>query len=105
MKMIRAVLRPETTDEVTAELAEAGFLSLTKINVFGRGKQKGITVGTTHYDELSKTMIMLVVQDQSVEEVVKLIKRKAYTGNYGDGKIFVTPVDNAYTIRTGDSGI
>jgi nitrogen regulatory protein PII 1 len=81
------------------------FLSLTKINVFGRGKQKGITVGTTHYDELSKTMIMLVVQDQSVEEVVKLIKRKAYTGNYGDGKIFVTPVDNAYTIRTRDSGI
>ena len=48
---------------------------------------------------------MLVVQDQSVEEVVKLIKRKAYTGNYGDGKIFVTPVDNAYTIRTRDSGI
>jgi nitrogen regulatory protein PII 1 len=105
MKMIRAILRPETTDEVVEELAEAGFLSLTKINVFGRGKQKGITVGTTHYDELSKTMIMLVVEDQSVEEVVKLIKGKAYTGNYGDGKIFVTPVDNAITIRTGAAGL
>jgi nitrogen regulatory protein PII 1 len=105
MKMIRAILRPETTDEVTEELAEAGFLSLTKINVFGRGKQKGITLGTTHYDELSKTMIMLVVEDHSVEEVVKLVKCKAYTGNYGDGKIFVTPVDNAYTIRTGAAGL
>ncbi|MGA9189747.1 MAG: P-II family nitrogen regulator [Methanosarcina sp.] len=105
MKMIRAILRPETTDEVTEGLEEAGFISLTKINVFGRGKQNGITVGTTHYDELPKTMIMLVVEDKSVEEVVKLIKCKAYTGNYGDGKIFVTPVDNAYTIRTGVPGL
>ena len=105
MKIIRAILRPEITDEVTEKLAEAGFSSLTKINVFGRGKQKGITVGTTHYDELSKTMIILVVEDQSVEEVVKLIKCKAYTVNYGDGKIFVTPVDNAITIRTGAAGL
>ena len=105
MKMIRAILRPEATDEVTEGLEEAGFISLTKINVFGRGKQNGITVGTTHYDELPKTMIMLVVEDKSVEEVVKLIKCKAYTGNYGDGKIFVTPVDDAYTIRTGVAGL
>jgi nitrogen regulatory protein PII 1 len=105
MKMIRAILRPEATDGVTEGLSEAGFSSLTKINVFGRGKQNGITVGTTHYDELSKTLIMLVVEDKSVEEVVKLIKSKAYTGNYGDGKIFVTPVDNAYTIRTGAAGL
>lgn len=105
MKMIRAILRPETTDEVTEGLEEAGFISLTKINVFGRGKQNGITVGMTHYDELPKTMIMLVVEDKSVEEVVKLIKCKAYTGNYGDGKIFVTPVDDAYTIRTGVPGL
>lgn len=101
MKMIRAIVRPEAADVVTEGLEEAGFFSLTKINVFGRGKQKGITVGNTHYDELSKTMIMLVVEDQSVEEVTKLIKYKAYTGNYGDGKIFITPVDDAYTVRTG----
>ena len=53
MKMIRAIVRPEAADEVTEGLEEAGFFSLTKINVFGRGKQKGITVGNTHYDELA----------------------------------------------------
>jgi len=102
MKMIRAILRPEVADVVTEGLAEAGFFSLTKINVFGRGKQNGITVGTTHYDELPKTMIMIVVEDVSVEEVLKLIKYRAYSGNFGDGKIFITTVDNAYTIRTGN---
>lgn len=103
--MIKAIIRPEAADDVIEGLEEAGFFSLTKIDVFGRGKQKGITVGTIHYDELPKTLIMLVVEDKSVEEVAKLIKYKAYTGNYGDGKIFVTPVDDAYTIRTGVSGL
>jgi nitrogen regulatory protein PII 1 len=105
VKMIKAIIRPEAADDVIEGLEEAGFFSLTKIDVFGRGKQKGITVGTIHYDELPKTLIMLVVEDKSVEEVAKLIKYKAYTGNYGDGKIFVTPVDDAYTIRTGVSGL
>jgi len=105
MKMIRAIVRPEAADDVTEGLEGAGLFSLTKINVFGRGKQKGITVGSTHYDELSKTMIMLVVEDQSVDEVVKLIKCKAYTGNYGDGKIFITPVEDVFTVRTGDRGL
>ena len=105
MKMIRAIVRPEAADGVVEGLETAGFVSLTKINVFGRGRQKGITVGTTHYDELAKTMIMLVVQDESVDEVVKILKSKAYTGNYGDGKIFITTVDDAYTIRTGLKGL
>lgn len=105
MKMIKAIVRPEAADGVTEGLEEAGFISLTKINVFGRGRQKGITVGTTHYDELPKTMIMLVVEENSVEEVVKIIKYKAYSGNYGDGKIFITTVDDAYTIRTGLKGL
>lgn len=101
MKMVRAMLRPEKAEEVVEGLAEAGFFSLTKINVFGRGKQKGITVGTTHYDELPKVTLMLVVEDESVEEVTRIITYKAYTGNFGDGKIFVSPVDKAYTVRTG----
>jgi nitrogen regulatory protein PII 1 len=105
MKMIRAIIRPEASDGVTEGLAEAGFFSLTKINVFGRGKQKGITVGTTHYDELPKIMIMLVVEDEAVEEVIKLIKYKSYTGNFGDGKIFIVPVEDAYTVRTGAKGL
>ncbi|MCC4766419.1 P-II family nitrogen regulator [Methanosarcina sp. DH1] len=105
MKMIKALIRPEAADDVMEGLAEGGFVSLTKIDAFGRGKQKGITVGTIHYDELPKTMLMLVVEDKSVEEVVKLIKYKAYTGYQGDGKIFVIPIDNAYTIRTRDAGL
>lgn len=105
MKMIKALIRPEAADNVIEGLAEGGFVSLTKIDAFGRGKQKGITVGTIHYDELPKTMLMLVVEDKSVEEVVKLIKYKAYTGYQGDGKIFVIPIDNAYTIRTRDAGL
>lgn len=105
MKMIKALIRPEAANDVMEGLAEGGFVSLTKIDVFGRGKQKGVTVGAIHYDELPKTMLMLVVEDKFVEEVVKLIKYKAYTGYQGDGKIFVIPVDTAYTIRTGDTGL
>jgi nitrogen regulatory protein PII 1 len=105
MKMIRAIVRPEAADEVSDGLAEGGFYSLTKINVFGRGKQKGITVGNVHYDELPKTMIMAVVDDKDVDEVIKIVKYKAYTGNFGDGKIFISAVDDAVTVRTGAHGL
>jgi nitrogen regulatory protein PII 1 len=105
MKMIRAIVRPETADGVTEGLAGAGFFSLTKMNVFGRGKQKGITVGSIHYDELPKTMIMIVVEDKDVDEVVKVITYKAYTGSFGDGKIFISTVESVVTVRTGDYGL
>lgn len=105
MKMIRAILRPETAEGVAEGLADAGFVSMTQIHVFGRGKQKGITVGTIHYDELPKTMIMMVVEDKNVDAVLRFIKEKAYTGNFGDGKVFITPVDEAYTVRTGAKGL
>lgn len=105
MKMVRAIVRPEAADSVTDGLADAGFYSLTKINVFGRGKQKGITVGNAHYDELPKTMILAVVDDKSVDEVIKIVKYKAYTGNYGDGKIFISPIEDAVTVRTGAHGL
>jgi Nitrogen regulatory protein PII len=101
MKMIKAFLRPEAADEIANYLADAGFSSMTKINVFGRGKQKGITVGSIHYDELPKTMIMMVVEDADTDCVMKIITEHAYTGNFGDGKIFVIPVEMVYTIRTG----
>jgi nitrogen regulatory protein PII 1 len=105
MKMIRAILRPETAELVAEGLADAGFVSLTKINVFGRGKQKGITVGTIHYDELPKTLLLMVVEDANVDTVLKLIHHKAYTGNFGDGKVFITSVEEAYTVRTGAKGL
>lgn len=105
MKMIRAIVRPESADKVTEGLAEAGFYSLTKSHVFGRGKQKGITVGAIHYDELPKIMIMIVIEDKDEGKVLEIIKSKAQTGNFGDGKIFISAVDNAYTVRTGESGL
>lgn len=105
MKMIRAIVRPEKVDDITDGLAESGFYSMTKSGVFGRGKEKGISVGPVHYDELPKTMIMVVVNDEDFKEVIKIISYKAYTGNFGDGKIFVSEVEDAYTVRTGNKGL
>lgn len=103
MKMIRAFIRPEKEQEVVLALEGAGFPSLTKMPVFGRGKQKGLQVGPVHYDELPKTLVMMVVNDGEVERVVGIISDKAKTGFIGDGKIFVSPVDSAYTVRTGEA--
>jgi len=105
MKMVRAMLRPEIADAVGDGLAEAGFISMTKMNIFGRGKQKGIRIGDMHYDELPKVMVLLVVDDEDVDDVVAVMKSKAYTGNFGDGKIFITPVEGAFTVRTGEAGL
>ena len=105
MKMIRAFIRPEKEQEVLLALEGAGFPSLTKMPVFGRGKQKGLQVGPVHYDELPKMLVMMVVNDEAVEKVVNLIHEKAKTGFVGDGKIFISPVENAYTVRTGEAGL
>lgn len=105
MKMIRAIIRPNKEDMVIGNLEKEGFYSMTKMNVFGRGKQKGIRVGTVCYDELPKVMLMLVVEDEDVSNVVNTIQSSAYTGNIGDGKIFVTDVSEAYTVRTGEPGL
>jgi nitrogen regulatory protein PII 1 len=105
MKMIRAILRPDTAESVSDGLAAAGFVSMTQVHVFGRGKQKGITVGATHYDELPKTMVMMVVEDRNVEVILGIIKDRAYTGNFGDGKVFISNVEEAFTVRTGARGL
>jgi nitrogen regulatory protein PII 1 len=105
MKMVKAILRPETADAVADSLAEAGFISITKSHVFGRGKQMGITVGEQRYDELPKVMLMLVIEDGNVEKVLKIIQYKAYTGNVGDGKVFISPVERSITVRTGAEGL
>ncbi|MBF0540316.1 MAG: P-II family nitrogen regulator [Nitrospirae bacterium] len=103
MKMIRAFIRPEKDQEVVLALEGAGFPALTKMPVFGRGKQKGLQVGPIHYDELPKTLIMMVIDDKDVDKVINLIQDKAKTGFIGDGKIFVSPVEAAYTVRTGEA--
>ena len=105
MKMIKAIIRPEKEYEVISALEKEGFYSLSKVDILGRGKQKGIQVGEIVYDELAKLMLMVVVDDDAAENAIATIKKSAYTGNYGDGKIFVIPVAEAYTIRTGNPGL
>ena len=108
MLMIRAIIRPEKTGVVLSELLSAGFPAVTKMDVYGRGKQKGITVGEVHYDEIPKEMLLMVVNDEDKDDVVKTIMRNARTGPtgaYGDGRIFVSPVEEAYTISTAKKGL
>ncbi|MFZ7119836.1 MAG: P-II family nitrogen regulator [Eubacteriaceae bacterium] len=103
MKMIRAIVRPEKVSIVLDELLDAGFPAVTKMDVVGRGKQRGIKVGNVYYDEIQKEMIMLVVEDEDKEDVIKIISKNAKTGEgtYGDGKIFVNTVEDVYTISSG----
>lgn len=105
MKMVRAFIRPEKEQEVVQALEGAGFGSLTKMSCFGRGKQRGLQVGPIYYDELPKTLLMMVVEDDDADRVCELIAEKARTGFIGDGKIFISDVEQAYTIRTGEAGL
>src|SRR5665647_645828 len=108
MIMIKAVIRPEKVGIVLSELCDAGFPAVTKMDVVGRGKQRGVKVGDVHYDELPKEMLMLVVNDEDKDDVVKIIIRSSKTGEkgaFGDGKIFVSAVDEVYTISSGNSGL
>ncbi len=99
--MVRAIIRPEKEDEVRLALQGRGFIGLTRLAVSGRGKQGGIQVGSARYDELPKSMLMLVVDDADTDRAVTTIRQAAFTGNFGDGVIFVSEVEAAYTIRTG----
>jgi len=95
MKMIRAIVRPEKEEEVVLALERAGIVSLTKMDVLGRGQQRGIQVGATIYDELPKVQLMIVVEDAQVDAALTAIEAGAKTGQRGDGKIFVSPVEAA----------
>ena len=103
MKMIKAIIRPEKVTEVLSELADADFPAVTKIDVVGRGKQRGVKVGNIHYDEIPKEMLLIVVKDEYKDEVISIITKTAKTGKgtFGDGKIFVSDVEEAYTISNG----
>jgi nitrogen regulatory protein PII 1 len=108
MLLIRAIVRPEKKDEVLAELSGAGFNAATMVDVVGRGKQKGIKIGGMVYDEIPKVLILVVIQDNDKEKVVKIILDIARTGKegtFGDGKIFVSPVEEAYTISKNSPGL
>lgn len=104
MLMIRAIVRPEKADSVLAALMDAGFPAVTKVAVFGRGKQRGLKVGEIHYDELPKELLIVVIPDKDKDFVIETIMESARSGekgSFGDGKIFVTPVEEVYTISSG----
>jgi len=104
MLMIRAIIRPEKTDEVKAALLEAGYPAVTKMEVYGRGKQRGLKVGNVTYDELPKEMLMIVAPDFEKDLILRTILDSAKTGetgSFGDGKVFISPVDDVYTVSSG----
>ncbi|WP_417912677.1 P-II family nitrogen regulator [Candidatus Electronema sp. TJ] len=104
MLMIRAIVRPEKSDEVLAALMDAGFPAVTKYSVAGRGKQRGIKIGDVTYDEIPKTMLMMVIKDEDKDFVIQTVMDTARTagkGAFGDGKIFVSPVEEVYTVSSG----
>jgi nitrogen regulatory protein PII 1 len=104
MLMIKAIVRPEKSAIVMKSLFEAGYVAVTKIPVVGRGKQRGIKIGDITYDELPKEMLIMVIKDEDKDFAVKTIIESAKSspkGAFGDGKIFVVPVEEAYTISRG----
>jgi nitrogen regulatory protein P-II 1 len=108
MKKIEATIRPEKLEPVRAALAELGILGMTVTEVSGRGRSRGIAlqwrVGEYRVEFLPKVKIEIVVLDEDLGKAVSAIIRQARTGERGDGKIFILPVDNAIRIRTGDEG-
>jgi len=102
--MIRSIVRPEKVDNVLAALMEAGFPAVTKYAVAGRGKQRGIKIGEVTYDEIPKVMLLSVIneadKDFFIDTVMKVARSKG-KGAFGDGKIFVSPVEESHTISSG----
>jgi nitrogen regulatory protein P-II 1 len=107
MKKVEAIIREEKLDAVKRALEEKSYFGMTVSEVSGRGKQKGIPlqwrVGEYRVDLLPKLKIELVVLDEDVPVVIDAIVRKARTGELGDGKIFVLPVEHVVRVRTGDA--
>jgi nitrogen regulatory protein P-II 1 len=108
MKKIEAIIKPFKLDEVKEALQDAGVQGLSVIEVKGFGRQKGHTElyrGAEYVvDFLPKVKIELVIDDDQVEAAIEAIIEAARTEKIGDGKIFVSPVEQAIRIRTGESG-
>ena len=108
MKKIEAIIKPFKLDEVKDQLNEKGAYGMTVTEVKGFGRQKGHTElyrGAEYVvDFLPKTKIEVAVDDDQVASVVEAVSEAARTGKIGDGKIFVTALDEAIRIRTGETG-
>ena len=107
MKQVTAIIKPFKLDEVREALAEVGVSGLTVTEVKGFGRQKGHTElyrGAEYVvDFLPKIRVEVVLPDDRVEQAIEAVVKAARTGKIGDGKIFVSPVEQAIRIRTGES--
>jgi nitrogen regulatory protein P-II 1 len=108
MKKIEAIFRPTKVAEVCAALEEAGHLGLMLSEIEGRGVQKGLVHNIRgkdyRVDLLPKVRLEIVVADAEVEKVLDAIRKAAFTGEIGDGKLFILPVDDALRVRTNERG-
>ena len=108
MKEIIAIIRPNKLDEVKTALEEIGCHGVTVMDVKGRGRQLGVTEsyrGSDYrIDLLPKTRLEIIVKEEDTEEVIETIVKTAQTGDIGDGKIFISPVEDVIRIRTGERG-
>lgn len=109
MTKIEAIIRVDTYHPIKDELENKGFISMTVYDVYGRGKQKGVALkwreGEHRVEFLPKKKIEMVVDDKDCETVVNIICEKGRTGSVGDGKIFLTQIQDAIRIRTGERGL
>jgi nitrogen regulatory protein P-II 1 len=109
MKNVEAIIRPEKLEDVKEALAGVGLIGLNVSQVTGRGQQRGIVHvgrGGESYtvDMLPKIKVSTVVKDVDVEKAIEAIIQAARTGNIGDGKIFISPVEQVIRVRTGERG-
>jgi nitrogen regulatory protein PII len=108
MKKIDAIIRPFKLDDVKEALLQAGVKGMTISEVRGFGRQQGHTElyrgNEYRIDFLPKIKVEIVVDDPILDQVIDIIMKSAHTGQVGDGKIFVTTIDDVIRIRTGDSG-
>ena len=109
MKMIKAIIRPNKLEEVKDALTKLSIAGMTVTEVRGHGRQKGhkaVYRGTEYsVTLLPKIMIEVVIQNEVVEDVIKTIIETARTGEIGDGRVFVLPIEQGYNIRTGERDV
>lgn len=106
MKLVMAVIKPERMEMVKSALEEKGFFGMTITEVQGRGEQKGISLqyrgGTIIVDLIPKIKVEVIVSDKDIDTIIEIIKKAAFTGKIGDGRLFIFPVEESIKIRTGE---
>jgi len=109
MKLIKAIIRPNKLEEVKDALTKLSIAGMTVTEVRGHGRQKGhkaVYRGTEYsVTLLTKIMVELVIEDEMADDVIKTIIETARTGEIGDGRVFVIPIEQGYNIRTGERDV